>query len=148
MGRVRKLNPDQDPLWLPSQERIDASRLHDSLVFLSKLKSVLSTGSPLSHESFDYVYRDIKADVCLSSISGGTDSVSCFALANPTLPVYRGELQSIGTAEIYRQVEKIAEVLESIAVGQVIHGELVKNKDAFANPEALDCFVNRAELSA
>lgn len=71
---------------------------------LSSLKSVLSTGSPLSHESFDYVYRDIKADVCLSSISGGTDIISCFALGNPILPVFRGELQSLGlgmAVEIY-----------------------------------------------
>ncbi len=63
---------------------------------LSPLKAVLSTGSPLAHEGFDFVYRDIKADVCLSSISGGTDIISCFALGNPILPVYRGELQCAG----------------------------------------------------
>lgn len=63
---------------------------------LSQLKSVLSTGSPLSHESFDYVYREIKNDLCLSSISGGTDIISCFALGNPILPVYRGQLQCLG----------------------------------------------------
>lgn len=63
---------------------------------LQKLKSILSTGSPLVPESFDYVYRDIKEDICLSSISGGTDIISCFALGNPTLPVYRGELQCRG----------------------------------------------------
>jgi len=173
---------------------------------LDALKTILSTGSPLAHESFDYAYRDIKTDICLSSISGGTDIVSCFALGNPTLPVHRGELQCkglgmavdifnedgqsvidekgelvctrafpsmptgfwndpdgekyrkayferfpglwaqgdygeqnahggliihgrsdavlnpggvrIGTAEIYRQVEKVPEVLESIAIGQ------------------------------
>jgi acetoacetyl-CoA synthetase len=173
---------------------------------LQRLKGILSTGSPLSHESFEYVYREIKADLCLSSISGGTDIVSCFALGNPVLPVWRGELQCkglgmdvqvwdeagkpikgekgelvcashfpsmpigfwndpngekfqaayfdtfpgvwahgdyaeetehgglvihgrsdavlnpggvrIGTAEIYRQVEKVDEVLESIAIGQ------------------------------
>ncbi|WP_369959362.1 acetoacetate--CoA ligase [Pseudomonas benzenivorans] len=173
---------------------------------LQRLKAILSTGSPLSHESFEYVYREIKADLCLSSISGGTDIVSCFALGNPVLPVWRGELQCkglgmdvqvwndagqrvlgekgelvcarhftsmpvgfwndedgakfqaayfdtfpgiwahgdyaeetehgglvihgrsdavlnpggvrIGTAEIYRQVEKVEEVLESIAIGQ------------------------------
>jgi acetoacetyl-CoA synthetase len=173
---------------------------------LQRLKAILSTGSPLSHESFEYVYREIKADICLSSISGGTDIVSCFALGNPVLPVWRGELQCkglgmdvqvwdeagkpvtgekgelvcvqhfpsmpvgfwqdidgstfkaayfatfpgiwahgdyaeitahggvvihgrsdavlnpggvrIGTAEIYRQVEKVEEVLESIAIGQ------------------------------
>lgn len=179
---------------------------------LSRLKAILSTGSPLAHESFEYVYRDIKADVCLSSISGGTDIVSCFALGNPTLPVWRGELQCkglgmdvqvwddagqpvigekgelvcaqhfpsmpigfwndeggekfhaayfdtfpgiwahgdyaeitehgglvihgrsdavlnpggvrIGTAEIYRQVEKVEEVLESIAIGQDWDGDV------------------------
>ncbi|TLX61618.1 acetoacetate--CoA ligase [Stutzerimonas nosocomialis] len=269
---------------------------------LERLKGVLSTGSPLSHESFEYVYRDLKADVCLSSISGGTDIVSCFALGNPVLPVRRGELQCkglgmdvqvwdeegrrvvgekgelvcaqhfpsmpvgfwndadgekfrsayfetfpgvwahgdyaeetehggliihgrsdavlnpggvrIGTAEIYRQVEKIDEVLESIAIGQewdgdvrvvlfvrlrdgaalddalctricqtiranttprhvpakilavpdiprtisgkivelavrnVVHGKPVKNTDALANPEALEHFRDRSELSA
>ena len=63
---------------------------------LEKLRAVLSTGSPLAHEGFRYVYRDIKQDVCLSSISGGTDIISCFALGNPTLPVYAGELQCRG----------------------------------------------------
>ncbi|HSC84274.1 MAG TPA: acetoacetate--CoA ligase [Pseudomonas sp.] len=179
---------------------------------LQRLKTVLSTGSPLSHESFEYVYREIKGDVCLSSISGGTDIVSCFALGNPVLPVWRGELQCkglgmdvqvwndagqpvtgekgelvcaqhftsmpigfwndadgekfrsayfdtfpgvwahgdyaeetahgglvihgrsdavlnpggvrIGTAEIYRQVEKVEEVLESIAIGQDWDGDV------------------------
>ena len=63
---------------------------------LENLKAILSTGSPLAHESFDYVYREIKTDVCLSSISGGTDIISCFALGNPMLPVVRGELQCRG----------------------------------------------------
>ena len=179
---------------------------------LEDLKAILSTGSPLLPESFDYVYRQIKADVQLSSISGGTDIVSCFALGNPLLPVYKGELQCrglgmkveiraddgrvvvdetgeltcsqpfpcmpvrfwndpdgakyraayfethpgiwshgdyarltprggvviygrsdatlnpggvrIGTAEIYRQVEKLDEVLESICVGQDFDGDV------------------------
>jgi acetoacetyl-CoA synthetase len=178
---------------------------------LKSLKTILSTGSPLAPESFDYVYRDVKPNVQLSSISGGTDIVSCFALGNPVLPVYRGELQCrglglkveaydpqgkpvrgepgelvcetpfpsmpigfwndpegvkyraayferypnvwahgdfieitprggviiygrsdatlnpggvrIGTAEIYRQVEQVDEVLESIAVGQEWRGD-------------------------
>ena len=63
---------------------------------LDSLKAILSTGSPLSHESFRYVYRDIKADVCLSSISGGTDILSCFVLGNPSLPVWEGEIQCRG----------------------------------------------------
>ncbi|KAF1069230.1 MAG: Acetyl-coenzyme A synthetase [Pseudomonas citronellolis] len=179
---------------------------------LTWLKTILSTGSPLAHESFDYVYRDFKRDLCLSSISGGTDIVSCFALGNPCAPVWRGELQCkglgmdvqvwsdsgqplsgekgelvctrhfpsiplgfwndpegekfhaayferfpgvwahgdyaeqtehggliihgrsdavlnpggvrIGTAEIYRQVEKVEDVLESIAIGQDWQGDV------------------------
>jgi len=63
---------------------------------LKSLRTMFSTGSPLAPESFDYVYEAIKHDVCLSSISGGTDIVSCFALGNATLPVWRGELQCRG----------------------------------------------------
>jgi acetoacetyl-CoA synthetase len=115
---------------------------------LPDLRAVLSTGSPLAPESFDYVYDAIGSDLQLSSIAGGTDIISCFVLGNPTLPVRRGEIQCrglgmavaffddegvihgrsdsvlnpggvrIGTAEIYRQVEKLDDVVESIAVGQ------------------------------
>lgn len=63
---------------------------------LPALKSVLSTGSPLVPESYDYVYEHIASDICLSSMSGGTDIVSCFVLGNPAIPVHRGELQSKG----------------------------------------------------
>jgi len=63
---------------------------------LASLKTILSTGSPLSHESFEYVYRDFKSDVCLSSISGGTDILSCFVGGCPVLPVHVGEIQAAG----------------------------------------------------
>ena len=63
---------------------------------LMPLRSILSTGSPLSVESFQYVYREIKQDVQLASISGGTDLNGCFALGNPLGPVYAGELQCRG----------------------------------------------------
>jgi acetoacetyl-CoA synthetase len=63
---------------------------------MPRLRSVLSTGSPLAPEGFDYVYQDISPDVMLASISGGTEIFSCFALGNPLLPVYRGELQCAG----------------------------------------------------
>ncbi len=63
---------------------------------LGRVRAILSTGSPLLPEAFDYVYRNIKEDVCLSSISGGTDIVSCFVLGNPVLPVWRGEIQCKG----------------------------------------------------
>ncbi len=269
---------------------------------LRSLKTLLSTGSPLVPESFDFVYQGIKEDLCLSSITGGTDIISCFALGNPTLPVYRGEIQClglglkveayddegrpvveqqgelvctaafpsmpvgfwndsdgsryrsayfekypnvwchgdyvrvtkrggmvvygrsdavlnpggvrIGTAEIYRQVEQLEEVLESLVIGQdwegdvrvvlfvvlrdgvnlddalrkkirdhiranttprhvparvvqvadiprtksnkitelavrdIVHGRTVKNKEALANPEALELFRNLPELQS
>ncbi|MGZ3789497.1 MAG: acetoacetate--CoA ligase [Bacteriovorax sp.] len=60
------------------------------------LETILSTGSPLLPEQYDYVYSKIKKDVLLASISGGTDIIGCFMLGNPTLPVYRGEIQCRG----------------------------------------------------
>jgi acetoacetyl-CoA synthetase len=65
---------------------------------LSSLKTILSTGSPLMPEGFDYVYKSIKSDVCLSSISGGSDIISCFVSGCPILPVRRGEIQCRGLA--------------------------------------------------
>jgi acetoacetyl-CoA synthetase len=310
------LHPDAGVLWnIAERERVNvfgtsakyltaleksgyAPREH---AHLDALRTILSTGSPLAPASFDFVYRDIKRDVQLASIAGGTDLISCFALGNPLLPVYRGELQCrglgmkveifderghsvrgqkgelvctapfpsmpvgfwndpggrkyhaayferfpnvwhhgdyaeltergglviygrsdavlnpggvrIGTAEIYRVVEQLPEIAESIVVGQdwqndtrvilfvrlqpgcaldaalerrirdavrakaspkhvpakilavpdiprtmngkivelavreVIHGRPVANRDALANPEALDYFVDRAELT-
>ena len=267
---------------------------------LASLRTITSTGSPLLPESFQYVYRAIKSDVHLASISGGTDIVSCFVLGNPMGAVYRGEIQArglgmavdvfdengkpvrgakgelvcvkpfpsmpvgfwndpdgkkyrrayferfpgvwhhgdwtaitprdgiiiygrsdavlnpggvrIGTAEIYRQVDQIEEILESIVIGQswnndvrvvlfvrlreglsltpeledkirkqirrnttprhvpskilqvadiprtksgkivevavrdVVHGRVVKHKDALANPDVLDFYKDRPEL--
>nr|MBP6761783.1 AMP-binding protein [Thauera sp.] len=63
---------------------------------LDRLRVMMSTGSPLVPEAFDYVYREIKTDLQLSSISGGTDIISCFVLGSPVLPVWRGEIQSRG----------------------------------------------------
>jgi acetoacetyl-CoA synthetase len=273
------------------------ARTHD----LASLRTLLSTGSPLAPESFDYVYESIKPDLHLASISGGTDICGCFVLGIPTKPVWRGEIQGpalglavdvvdeegkplargkgelvctkpfpslpvgfwndptgekyraayfsrfpsvwhhgdfaewtehggmiihgrsdatlnpggvrIGTAEIYRQVEQLEEVVESIVIGQewdndvrvvlfvvlkpgqtltdtlrerirlkvrtgasprhvparilqvadiprtksgkitelavrdVVHGREVKNKEALANPEALELFGGIAELA-
>ena len=267
---------------------------------LTSVRTITSTGSPLAPESFDFVYRSVKSDVHLASMSGGTDIVSCFVGGNPTGPVWRGEIQCralgmnvevwdergrpvkeqkgelvctgpfpsmpvgfwndpggaryhaayferfpgvwthgdyveltghdgviiygrsdavlnpggvrIGTAEIYRQVEQDPDVLESLVIGQqwdgderivlfvklrdgvmldaaredalrarirrnatprhvpgrivqvtdiprtksgkivelavrdVVHGRPVRNREALANPEALEQFRNRAEL--
>lgn len=63
---------------------------------LSSLRTILSTGSPLSEDQFEYAYREIKTDIHLASISGGTDIISCFMLGNPNAPVYSGYLQSRG----------------------------------------------------
>ena len=63
---------------------------------LTRLRAIMSTGSPLVAESFDFVYADIKGDVHLASISGGTDIVGCFVLGIPVLPVWRGEIQGPG----------------------------------------------------
>jgi len=68
---------------------LDPMRTHE----LPALRTMLSTGSPLAPEGFDYVYAHVKQDLCLSSISGGTDLVACFACGCPTLPVWRGEIQ-------------------------------------------------------
>jgi acetoacetyl-CoA synthetase len=80
--------------WITLTEKEGARprQTHD----LSALRAILSTGSPLGGPGFDYVYESVKPDVRLSSISGGTDIVSCFALGDPTLAVYRGELQTRG----------------------------------------------------
>ncbi len=284
--------------WIDAIKKAELSprETHD----LSTVRTICSTGSPLVPESFDYVYENIKTDVQLASISGGTDIVSCFMLGNPTGSVWRGEIQAkglgmavdvfddngrsvqgdkgelvcvkpfpsmplgfwrdkdgsryraayferydniwchgdyveqtehggivmfgrsdavlnpggvrIGTAEIYRQVEQLEEVIESIVIGQdwdndvrvvlfvrlrdglalddelvdrikrhiratctprhvpakviqvsdiprtksgkivelavrdVVHSRPIKNKEALANPEALDQFRDRAEL--
>jgi len=103
--------PDPDALWRLAEdegitvfgtspryigaiekEDVRPGRDHD----LSRLRAILSTGSPLVGESFEYVYREVKGDLQLASISGGTDLNGCFALGNPIGPVYKGELQCRG----------------------------------------------------
>jgi acetoacetyl-CoA synthetase len=90
--RVSVFGTSAKYLALAEKEQLAPGRSHD----LAALRTILSTGSPLAPPSYDYVYRDIKADVHLASISGGTDIISCFALGNPTGPVWRGELQTRG----------------------------------------------------
>jgi acetoacetyl-CoA synthetase len=74
------------------RRRLDPKSSHD----LSKLRVILSTGSPLAKEEFEWVYEQVKSDVQLSSISGGTDIISCFMLGNPLLAVFCSELQCYG----------------------------------------------------
>jgi acetoacetyl-CoA synthetase len=104
-------HPDAGVLWrMAQEERITifgtsakyisalekSSFVPTKEVDLSSLRTVLSTGSPLLPDGFEYIYRSIKGDVLLASISGGTDIVSCFALGCPVRPVYRGEIQCRG----------------------------------------------------
>ena len=90
--RVTVFGTSAKYLAMAEKEGLEPGRTHD----LESLRAILSTGSPLAEHSFDYVYRQIKPDVHLASISGGTDIISCFALGNPTAPVWRGELQTRG----------------------------------------------------
>jgi len=90
--RVTVFGTSAKYLALAEKAGVRPAATHD----LGALRTILSTGSPLAPHSYDYVHRDVKADVCLSSISGGTDIISCFALGNPLSPVYRGELQGRG----------------------------------------------------
>jgi acetoacetyl-CoA synthetase len=123
------LHPDPGVLWrLAEREQINvfgtSARYLSSLEksgfvprtahSLPALRSILSTGSPLAPASFDFVYANVKEDVQLASIAGGTDLISCFALGNPLLPVHRGELQCRGLG---MQVEIFA------ADGRSVRGE-------------------------
>jgi acetoacetyl-CoA synthetase len=90
--RVSVFGTSAKYLALVEKAGVEPVRTHN----LIALRAILSTGSPLAAHSFDYVYRSIKRDVHLASISGGTDIVSCFVLGNPTAPVWRGEIQGAG----------------------------------------------------
>jgi acetoacetyl-CoA synthetase len=89
---------------------------------LSSVATMLSTGSPLAPESFDYVYQAVKDDLLLASISGGTDIVSTFVLGNPTLPVWRGEIQCRGLG---MAVDVYDEEGRPVPEGRGERGELV-----------------------
>ncbi|MBW1642401.1 MAG: acetoacetate--CoA ligase [Deltaproteobacteria bacterium] len=106
-------HPDPGALWKMAQDEkisifgtsagyIAALQKEDlqpkNLYDLSQLRTLLSTGSPLSIEGFEYIYREVKEDIQLSSIAGGTDLNGCFALGNPMGAVYAGELQCKGLA--------------------------------------------------
>jgi len=113
--RVSVFGTSAKYLALAEKEGLRPGETHD----LSALRTVLSTGSPLAPPSFDFVYRDIKRDVHLASISGGTDIISCFVLGNPTGPVWRGELQVAGLGMAVEVFDEIG------APAQGAPGELV-----------------------
>jgi acetoacetyl-CoA synthetase len=129
--------PDNDILWRKIEEHkisvFGTSPKYLSMFqkqgFISKdkfkfdnLRAILSTGSPLSEETFYWIYENVKSDIQLSSISGGTDIISCFMLGNPILPVHSGEIQCKGLG---MKVEAFNEKGESV-VGE--KGELVCTK--------------------
>lgn len=101
-----------------SKAGLEPAKTHD----LSAMRLLTSTGSPLAPESFEYVYRSIKEDVHLASISGGTDIVSCFVGGDPTLPVWKGEIQAPGLG---MDVDVWSEEGAPLATGR---GELVCKK--------------------
>ncbi|MDQ2889301.1 MAG: acetoacetate--CoA ligase [Gemmatimonadota bacterium] len=90
--RVTVFGTSAKYLALSEKGGVAPAATHD----VSALRAILSTGSPLAAHSYDYVYTQVKSDVHLASISGGTDIISCFALGNPAAPVYAGELQCRG----------------------------------------------------
>ena len=90
--RVTAFGTSARYLALSQKEGVAPRRTHD----LSSLRTILSTGSPLAPHSYDYIYQDVSPDVHLANIAGGTDLISCWVLGNPTLPVYRGEIQVRG----------------------------------------------------
>lgn len=100
------------------------------------LETILSTGSPLLPEQYDYVYQKLKKDVLLASISGGTDILGCFMLGSPTLPVYRGEIQCLGLG---MDVAAFDEHGESVIDKE---GELVCRKSFPSRPL---CFLNDSD---
>ncbi len=95
---------------------------------LSRLKTILSTGSPLSKDNFEWVYSNVKKDIQLSSISGGTDIISCFMLGNPILPVYPEEIQCRGLGMIVKAYNENGEPVINIK------GELVCTEPAPSMP--------------
>ena len=90
--RVAVFGTSAKYLAMAEKTGLAPARTHD----LGALRAICSTGSPLAEHSYDYVMRAVKPGVQLASISGGTDLISCFALGNPMLPVWRGELQCLG----------------------------------------------------
>lgn len=121
--------PDQGSLWnVAEREQLThfgaSARYYAMLdkagyepgkqVSLERLRCVLSTGSPLLPETFDWIYRNVKRDVHLASISGGTDILSCFVLGNPCAPVYRGEIQCAGLGMDVRVLDE--------------HGQSIRNR--------------------
>ncbi|NKB46813.1 MAG: acetoacetate--CoA ligase, partial [Legionellales bacterium] len=102
---------------------------------LTHLRTILSTGSPLNPHYFDYVYQAVKSDLMLCSISGGTDILSCFALGNPLLPIYRGQLQCFGLGMAVDVVDEQGHSIHDVC------GELVCRQSFPAMPI---CFWNDA----
>ncbi len=95
---------------------------------LPSLESILSTGAPLLPEQYDFIYKSLKEDVCVSSIAGGTDIIGCFMLGNPTLPVYPGEIQCLGLGMAVAAVDDQG---EKVVDGE---GELVCQKSFPSRP--------------
>jgi acetoacetyl-CoA synthetase len=95
---------------------LEPRRTHD----LSSVRTIASTGSPLAPETFDYVYTSVKTDVHLTSISGGSDIVSCFVLGNPNGPVWRGEIQAAGLGMDVRVFDDTGHIVPTGDFGELV----------------------------
>ena len=129
------LHPDEGVLWRMAEAEhisifgtspkflaaIEKAGYHPrAQVALPSLRTLISTGSPLAPEQFDFVYRDIKDDLHLASISGGTDIISSFCIGNPTAPVYRGELQCAGLGMAVDIVDDAGRSLPPTEKGELV----------------------------
>jgi acetoacetyl-CoA synthetase len=126
------------PKFLKALE--DAGWDHESS--LPTLQTILSTGSPLLPEQYDFVYNKIKKDIALSSISGGTDIIGCFMLGNPILPVFRGEIQCRGLG---MAVDCVDENGKTIVAGE---GELVCRQSFPSRPVSFLNDPNNEKINA
>ena len=89
---------------------------------LATVRTIASTGSPLAPETFDYIYASVKSDVHLTSISGGSDIVSCFVLGNPNEPVWRGEIQAPGLGMDVRVLDDTGQAVPTGEFGELVCG--------------------------
>ncbi len=136
--RVTHFGVSAKYLALSEKHAIRPALTHD----LSSLRTIMSTGSPLAPHSYDYVARDVKPDVRLVSMSGGTDIISCFALGNPMLPVHRGELQCRGLGMAVEVFDDHAKAMRLTA------GELVCTRPFPSMPVSFWNDANHAKYNA
>ncbi|MDG2435307.1 MAG: acetoacetate--CoA ligase [Gammaproteobacteria bacterium] len=129
------LYPDTNHLWsIAEEEKINVFGISPGYLSslmnqehkpknynnLSAINTILSTGSPLLMDHFEYINNSVKDDVQISSISGGTDIISCFALGNANQPVYKGEIQSIGLGMAVKVFDDLGKEVKKDEKGELV----------------------------